>query len=263
MAVERLKQTLGHLRTVDSKPVASQDISLLHGPTEPALLQLTLSELLLQRANADPDREATVFPESNQRFTYQQLYDRSIKVAKGLMYSGIQGGDHVGILAGNCHQYVELFFATSHVGAALVVLNNTYTTSELRNAVKASCTSEMLKILFELLLICLGCKLVFISQYIGKTNNAKSLSMFKTDIGSADLPDLRNILLLKSAQEPEFSGFRTYEKMVAEAASVSTQDLIARIEAGQAHDICNLQFTSGTTGNPKAALLTHRYVFLR
>jgi len=78
MAVERLKQTLSHLRTADRKPVAGHDISLLHGPTEPALLQITLSDPLLQRANADLDGEATVFPQSNQRYTYQQLYDRSI-----------------------------------------------------------------------------------------------------------------------------------------------------------------------------------------
>ena len=61
-------------------------------------------------------------------------------------------------------------------------------------------------ILLELLLICLGC-----SGGIGKATDTQSLSMFKTDIGSSNLPDLRNVLLLKSAQEPEFSGFCIFE----------------------------------------------------
>jgi acyl-CoA synthetase (AMP-forming)/AMP-acid ligase II len=113
-------------------------LSHLIGPTEVPLWNITLSELLRREALKGPFRQCVVFVEADYRATYQQLHQRSLAVAKGLLAAGIQKGDHVGILAGNCPPYVELLFATSHIGAALVVLNNTYTPSELKFALKHS-----------------------------------------------------------------------------------------------------------------------------
>lgn len=141
MALQRLQQTLAHLTGWETKPQSSgTELSLLRGATDTPLWNITLSTLLHERMRADPTRECMVFPEFGHRSTYEQLYYRSRQVAKGLLASGIQPGDHVGVLAGNCPQYVELLFATSHVGAALVVLNNTYTASELESAVSSAST---------------------------------------------------------------------------------------------------------------------------
>lgn len=112
--------------------------SILVGPTEPSLWNLTLSQLLKQQTEATPSGQCVVFPEAGYRATYQQLYQNTLAVAKGLLAAGIRRGDNIGIFAGNCPPYVELFFAASHIGAALVVLNCTYSPSELKYALKHS-----------------------------------------------------------------------------------------------------------------------------
>jgi long-chain acyl-CoA synthetase len=112
--------------------------SFLTGPTEPPLWNLTLGELLRQQADYGPSRPCIVFPEYNHRVTYQQLYHKTLTIAKGLLSAGICRGDRIGIFAGNCPSYVELLFAASHVGAALVVLNYTYTPAELKSALSHS-----------------------------------------------------------------------------------------------------------------------------
>lgn len=114
------------------------NLSLLEGPTHEPLWNLTLSQLLLREVRLGPSRPCLVFSEAKHRVTYQQLYKRTLEVAKGLMAAGINKGDHIGIMAGNCPAYVELLFAASHVGAPFVVFNNTYTASELVSATKHS-----------------------------------------------------------------------------------------------------------------------------
>lgn len=118
--------------------VPTRDLSILSGPTEHPLWDITLSQLLQQQVEADPSRQCVIFPEAQYRATYEQLYARSLEVAKGLIAAGVRKGDNIGILAGNCPPYVELFFAASHVGAALVVVNSTYTPTELMAALKHS-----------------------------------------------------------------------------------------------------------------------------
>jgi mevalonyl-CoA ligase len=115
-------------------------LSIVKGSTEQPLWNITLSQLLSQQAELGPQRQCVVFPAHKYRATYKQLYHSTLDVAKGLMSAGIRPGDNIGILAGNCPPYVELFFAASHVGAALVVLNNTYTPAELKLALKHSGT---------------------------------------------------------------------------------------------------------------------------
>jgi acyl-CoA synthetase (AMP-forming)/AMP-acid ligase II len=112
--------------------------SFLTGPTEPPLWNLTLGELLRQQADDIPSRPCIFFPEYNHRVTYRQLYHKTLTVAKGLLSAGICRGDRIGIFAGNCPSYVELLFAASHVGALLVVLNCTYTITELKSALSHS-----------------------------------------------------------------------------------------------------------------------------
>lgn len=79
-----------------------------------------------------------MFPQLNYRITYGELYQRTLQVAKGLLWAGIKKGDHVGIMAGNVPAYVELLFAASHIGASFVVLNNTYTPTEVASALRHS-----------------------------------------------------------------------------------------------------------------------------
>lgn len=126
-AVHRLQQTLSHLQPAQ----ATQQLSVVYGPTEPELLDVTLGELLTLQSLQYGDYECLVFPWTGTRWTYADLNDEADRVARGMLAMGIKKGDRVGIMAGNCEQYISIFFAAARVGAILVVLNNTYTPSEL------------------------------------------------------------------------------------------------------------------------------------
>lgn len=258
MALQRLQQTLVHLTGGESKAQSpGAGLSLLHGSTDTPLWNMTLSKLLHERMCADPTRDCIVFPEFGHRSTYEQLYNRSRQVAKGLLASGIQQGDHIGVLAGNCPPYVELLFATSHVGAALVVLNNTYAPSELESAVRAASAFLYALQICNWQLNCVDCKLLFTAPNIGTVSNAERLDMLAASAGGG-LPDLREIVLVRPDPGRRSKPFLTYYDCIARGTSVSSADLDRRMEAVQPDDVCNLQFTSGTTGSPKAALLTHK-----
>lgn len=132
-SVQRLQQTLSHIQ-----PPTSPRLSMVAGPTEPKLLDITLGELLTLQALQYGGIECLVFPWTGARWTYGQLKDETDRLARGMLASGIQKGDRVGIMAGNCEQYISVFFAAARVGAILVVLNNTYTPSELYYALDHS-----------------------------------------------------------------------------------------------------------------------------
>ena len=128
-SVRRLEQTLSHVRPLP-KPT-NLEWSIVEGPTQPALFDITLGELLTFQRLQYGDHECLVFPWTGTRWTYTELNEESNRLARGLLALGIQKGDRIGIMAGNCEQYISLFFAAARVGAILVVLNNTYTPSEV------------------------------------------------------------------------------------------------------------------------------------
>ena len=144
MALQRLRQTIQHLRGGRDAVSEKVPLSLVHGPTEPALLNLSMGQLLEEQASKFPDRDAIVIPWTGSRLTFQQLNDRSKLVGRGLLALGVCSGDRVGIFSGNCERYVELFFATCRIGAIFVVLNPAYTPVECQNALRHSGMSSSL-----------------------------------------------------------------------------------------------------------------------
>lgn len=142
-SLRRLQQTLSH---VQPKPAPLQ-LSIVEGPTEPELLEITLGELLTLQSLKYSDYECLVFSWTGARWTYSDLNDESDRVARGLLAMGIQKGNRIGIMAGNCEQYISVFFGAARVGAILVVLNNTYTPSEVYYALDHT---GMLHSFFEL-----------------------------------------------------------------------------------------------------------------
>lgn len=137
-SVQRLQQTLSHVHPA----VAPLQLSIVAGPTHPKLLDITLGELLTIQALQHADFECLVFPWTGARWSYADLKEESDRLARGMLAMGIQKGDRVGIMAGNCEQYISVFFAAARVGAILVVLNNTYTPSELSYALDHSGNSS-------------------------------------------------------------------------------------------------------------------------
>ena len=134
MALQRLRQTIQHL--VGGKGESPPQLSFFRGPTEPALLNLSMGQLLEEQANKFPDRDAIITPGTNARYTFLELNDRSKVVARGLVAMGVQSGDRIGIFSGNCERYIELFFAVCRIGAVFVVLNPAYTPIECENALR-------------------------------------------------------------------------------------------------------------------------------
>lgn len=118
------------LYEVESEPPR---LSIVQGASSPPLLELTLGDLLDQQTRLRNSNECLVCPALGTRWSYRTLQEESIAVARGLLSLGIKSGDRIGILAGNCAEYISVFFAAAYIGCVLVVLNNTCTTQEAKN----------------------------------------------------------------------------------------------------------------------------------
>lgn len=124
----RLQQTTDHL--LGRQQHISGNLSIVHGPSEPELINLTLGELLDEQCEIRGDKECLVVPWTGARWTFSDLQEHSKKLAKAMLALGLRAGDRVGILGGNCEEYVAVFFAAGYLGCILVVLNSTYTADE-------------------------------------------------------------------------------------------------------------------------------------
>lgn len=103
------------------------------------------------------------------------------------------------------------------------------------------------------------CRFLFITPHIGRHSNVEVLSTlgpYPTEKGSSTA--LEQIIILRGSYE----AFGTYNEVIQKGQSISLRDLEFRENSLHPEDVCNLQFTSGSTGNPKAAMLTHRYIYL-
>ncbi|EEH43810.2 uncharacterized protein PADG_00099 [Paracoccidioides brasiliensis Pb18] len=231
----RLQQTLNHIQPQCIRE-NEQRLSIVHGPTHPALWEMTLGGLLEFQCLRYRDLECVVVPWTGARWTYGRLEHESGRLARGLLAKGIQRGDRIGVMAGNCEEYVSLFFAAARVGAILVVINNTYTQTELIYALNHT-----------------GMILLFIVPRIGRRNLENTLDDLASPDISKRVPNLEETILIRG----NYQKFGTYESVALEGNSVSMKAIQRRQDTLSPFDVCNLQFTSGSTGNPKASMLTH------
>lgn len=133
-ALHRLNQTLLQIDPYILPPYPN--LSIVSGPLDPPLLQITLSQLLGQQAELYPNHECLTIPWTGARWTYQHLWEQSNLLARALLRYGVRPRDRVGIMSGNCEKYAAVFFACARVGAICVTLNNTYTPTEMEYALK-------------------------------------------------------------------------------------------------------------------------------
>jgi acyl-CoA synthetase (AMP-forming)/AMP-acid ligase II len=211
----------------------TQKLSLLHGPSDPPLVDLTLGELLELQTYQYGTKECLIIPWTGARWTYYELNQQSSALAQSLLDMGIGVGDRVGIMAGNCEQYAAVFFAVAKIGAILVILNNTYTATEAKYGLTFS-----------------DCKVFFVTQTIGRTNNTRLLQDLHNEASPIKVIILRG----------ESGKHSTYDELVKAGSRMSHDRLYRAMSKVLPHQVVNLQFTSGTTGLPKAAMLTHQYV---
>lgn len=133
-ALQRLNQTLLQIDPYILPPYPN--ISLVSGPQDPPLLQITVSQLLARQAEYFANNECVIIPWTGVRWTYQQLWEQSNLLARSLLRYGVRPRDRIGIMSGNCEKYVAVFFACARIGAICVTLNNTYTATEAQYALK-------------------------------------------------------------------------------------------------------------------------------
>jgi fatty-acyl-CoA synthase len=203
--------------------------SYASGTSDVALLGETIGQNLERTVAAYGDREAMVEVASGRRWTYEQ-FNREVDVAgRGLMAKGIGKGDRVGIWAPNCAEWTITQYATAKIGAILVNVNPAYRTHELSYALNQS-----------------GVRLLV------------SATSFKTSDYRAMVDEVRPECA--ALAEVVYIGTPDWDALVNGATAVSRDDLVARGNELAFDDPINIQYTSGTTGFPKGATLSHHNI---
>ena len=200
-------------------------LSYASGSCEKPLLGDTIIQNLGRTVERFPDREAVVVPYQGYRATYRDFWDQLVLIARGLLARGVQKGDRIGIWAPNRSEWVVVQYATAYIGAILVNINPAYRTHELEYALKQSGTS--------LLILSRGFRA---ADYVAMVTEVRGRC-----------PDLRDTLVL----EDDWNALRDQGSRVTEAS------LMQREAELQFDDPINIQYTSGTTGFPKGATLSH------
>ncbi len=215
--------------------------SLSTGLTEPPLIEQTIGTFFDAMVQRQPDHLALISAHQKQRYTYRELQTLANRLASGLLNLGLEKGDRIGIWSHNNAQWLLMQIATAKVGLILVNINPAYRTSELEYALNK-----------------VGCKaLVTMARF--KTSDY--LGMLR-ELGSAKLPQLQHVVWIDepgqaaSAEEP---GMLRFSQVLGSGQAVDPR--VAEIGATLKNtDPINIQFTSGTTGFPKGATLTHRNI---
>ncbi|CAD7667344.1 unnamed protein product [Nyctereutes procyonoides] len=220
-------------------------LSYIQGPTRHSLIHKTVGQCLEATAQRMPDIEALVIPHENIRVTFAQLQEEVDKAASGLLSIGLCKGDRLGVWGPNSYAWVLLQLATARAGIILVSVNPAYQAMELEYALKK-----------------VGCKaLAFPKQF--KTQQYYNIlkqicpEVEKAQPGSLKSQRLPELTTLISVDDP-LPGTLLLDEVVETG---SKEQHLAQLRYTQqflsCHDPINIQFTSGTTGNPKGATLSH------
>ncbi|QWF15408.1 AMP-binding protein [Lysobacter capsici] len=227
------------------------DPALSHvvGATAPPLLEETIGAMLARIAASWPEREALVVPPQGVRLNWREFDAAVDRLAAGLLKLGLAPGDRIGVWSLNRAEWVLLQFASARVGLILVNINPAYRTHELEYALNL-----------------VACRALAIVPSFKTSHYLEMLRELAPELGQQPpgllrarrLPDLRHVLTMGSGEPP--AGTHAFDAI----AACEDPDAHARLKQIAAQlspdDAVNIQFTSGTTGAPKGATLTHRNI---
>lgn len=204
-------------------------------PAEPPLCDHTVGELLDLAVENHPDGDALVVSEFEDagfdvRWSYRDLHERVDALARGLLSVGFRAGTHIAIWAPNVPEWVVVEFAAAKVGLVLVTINPTYRAEEAHYVLKDS-----------------GSQALFFFPRLRRLNLGEELAKFQNHL---------EMDYYWSLGEP-VSSADTIESLYTRGKTVDPEDLAQRYSAVRSTDVVQIQYTSGTTGKPKGAMLTH------
>ena len=209
------------------------------------LIDLTFPQVLDKVVDEFPDQYAFRYTELDYTRTYSQFRDDVDTFARSLIAMGVKPGDHVAIWATNVPQWYLTFWSTVKIGAVLVTVNTGYKIHEAEYLLRQSDTHTLVMVD--------GYK---DSDYVAIMNELcpelKDHDLSRP-LYSKRLPFLRNIITCQSKQP----GCYTWEEALELSRNVPVEEVYRRAAAVNKHDVCNMQYTSGTTGFPKGVMLTH------
>ena len=222
--------------------------SYAHGSGDTPLLGVTVGQLLDTAARRWPDNDALIVVDQGVRWNWRELRERARDFAAGLIALGLQPGERVGMLATNRAEWLVAQFGTACAGLVLVNINPAYRTPELEYALnKVGCRALVSEASYKT------------SDYIAMLNElAPELATSEPGcLHAARLPDLRIVIRLGTERS---AGMFNFDDIAAKAGP-GEFEVLKTIGAELDFDApINIQFTSGTTGSPKAATLTHHNI---
>ncbi len=224
--------------------------SLASGPTDTPLLEQTIGDFFDGMAARQPGHEALVSVHQRQRYTYEALRLATNQLASALLGLGLARGDRIGIWSHNNTEWVLMQLATAKLGLVLVNINPAYRVAELEYALnKVGCKALVSMARFKT------------SDYLGMLRElAPELATSTGPLHAARLLTLRHVVWIDTpADVQEEPGMQRFSQLLAtgDAADPRLAPIAATLSAT---DPINIQFTSGTTGFPKGATLTHRNI---
>jgi fatty-acyl-CoA synthase len=218
--------------------------SYVSGDRSVPLIEETIGSYLDRVAKRDGAQLALVVPHQRVRWTYSDLKTQSDQFAAGLLHLGLKPGDRVGIWSPNCAEWTVTQFATAKAGLVLVNINPAYRIGELEHVLRAvDCRALVTATRFKS------------SDYLAMLDSlAPELAEDKDVLHSAMLPALRHVITIGNGTHAGCTPFDAISSLADERSLQQLEEIAATIDPRSA---VNIQFTSGTTGSPKGATLSH------
>ena len=222
--------------------------SYFKGGTTPPLIEETIGTCFQRTASRFPDRDALIVRHQGIHWAWAEYDEQVERLAAGLLALGLGPGDRVGIWAPNCYEWCLTQFATARIGAVLVCINPAYRVFELEYALNKS-----------------GCRAIVAAEQFKSSRYLEMLQKLAPELDSCapgrlvaeKLPHLEIVIRMGEESTPGMFNFPA----VLDKGGEDERERIGQIGSELSpFDVINIQFTSGTTGNPKGAALTHHNI---